>query len=146
MEDRTDKARELFLSGCSCAQAVLAAYADDIGLSKETALKLASSFGGGMGGLREVCGALTALFMLAGARSGYCDTTDPERKSGHYALIRSLADEFKAANGSIICRELLSALEALPGAEPSARTAEYYKERPCLRFVECAAALAAKKL
>lgn len=134
------KARELFLSGCSCSQAVFAAFADELGIDQETALKLASSFGGGMGGMRETCGAVSGMLMVAGLKWGYSEVGNLDVKTAHYARVRKLIDSFKAEHTTIVCRELLAHLGTLKN-DPSARTAEYYKVRPCVMFVETAARL-----
>ena len=131
-------ARELFLSGCSCSQAVVGAFAADLGLSRETAMKLASSFGGGMGGMRETCGAVSGMLIVAGLKWGYSETGNLDIKTQHYARTRALLEAFEAEHGTLICRELLAHLETL-SKDPSARTPEYYKTRPCARFVETAA-------
>lgn len=138
--NHAEKARELFVSGCSCSQAVVGAFADDLGLEQDAALRLASSFGGGMGGMRETCGAVTGMLMVAGLKWGYSETGNLEKKTAHYARVRSLVEQFKAEHTTIVCRELLAHLGELKN-DPSARTAEYYKVRPCVRFVETAAAL-----
>ena len=138
--NHAEKARELFLSGCSCSQAVFAAFAEDFGMDEKTALKLASSFGGGMGGMRETCGAVSGMLMAAGMKWGYSEVGDLEIKTAHYARVRSLIEAFRAERSTIVCRELLSALGEQK-KEPSARTAEYYKVRPCVMFVETAARL-----
>jgi C_GCAxxG_C_C family probable redox protein len=143
----TEIARDLFMEGYNCAQAVFAAFCDVTGLEREYALRLSSSFGGGMGRLREVCGAVSGMFMVAGILYGYTSPTDDGQKKEHYALIQSLAEEFKVRSqgNSILCRELLSALSAEKkasadtGSTPTPRNDEFYKARPCLRFVECAA-------
>lgn len=139
--DHVMKAGELFVSGCNCAQAVVCAFADEIGLPEETLMKLASSFGGGMGGMRETCGAVTGMFMVAGLLWGYEKPGDDEVKKAHYARIRSLAESFKEKNDTLVCRELLASLPGKLKSDPSPRTAEYYKVRPCVRFVEHAAGL-----
>lgn len=138
--NHAEKARELFLSGCSCSQAVFAAFAEDFGMDPETALKLASSFGGGMGGMRETCGAVSGMLMVAGLKWGYSEVGDLDIKTAHYARVRSLIEAFKAEHSTIVCRELLTHLGELK-KDPSARTAEYYKVRPCVMFVETAARL-----
>ena len=138
--NHAQKARELFLSGCSCSQAVFAAFADDFGMDEQTALRLASSFGGGMGGMRETCGAVSGMLMVAGLKWGYSEVGDLEKKTAHYARVRKLIDSFKAEHTTIVCRELLAHLGELK-KDPSARTAEYYKVRPCVLFVETAARL-----
>ena len=138
--NHAEKARDLFLSGCSCSQAVFAAFAEDFGMDKATALRLASSFGGGMGGMRETCGAVSGMLMAAGMKWGYSEVGDLEKKTAHYARVRQLIDSFKAEHTTIVCRELLAHLGELK-KDPSARTAEYYKVRPCVMFVETAARL-----
>ncbi|OPZ86759.1 MAG: putative redox-active protein (C_GCAxxG_C_C) [Firmicutes bacterium ADurb.Bin419] len=108
-------------------------------MNREMALKLASSFGGGMGRLREVCGAVSAMFMVAGLKYGYTDPKDKVIKQNHYELVQMLSQRFKEKNGSIICRELLGLDIKHDSPVPDARTKEYYKKRPCVEFVKCAA-------
>ena len=135
-----------FKDGYNCAQSVLLAFSDKIALDKEKALMLTSSFGGGMGRLREVCGAVSAMFIIAGILKGYTEPNNDIVKANHYKLIQDLAAEFKLKHGTIICRELLG----LDGTEfspiPSARTDEYYKERPCEEFIRCAAEIVEEDL
>ncbi len=135
-----DKAAQYFLNDCNCAQAVFAAFSDLTGIDEMQALRLSSSFGGGMGRLREVCGAMSGAFMVAGVLYGY-DLNDDDKKKAHYELIQQMANEFKAIHGTFICRELLAVKETVSPPTPSPRTAEYYATRPCLRFVEDAAAI-----
>ena len=137
--DHTEITRQLFMDGYNCAQSVLCAYEDVTGLDRETAAKLASSFGAGMGRMREVCGGVSGALMVLGIVSGYDDPGDNEGKTKHYALVREFADEFRKLNGSIICRELLAGVETTPGGDPEARTEAYYKKRPCPEIVVCAA-------
>ena len=146
MEGHVKKAEELFLSGCNCAQAVFAAFTDVTGMDEDTALMLASSFGGGCGRLREVCGACSGLFMIAGLLRGYGKSPQDGEKKAHYELIQRLAAQFREENGSIICRELLKNIAADTLPVPSPRTEEYYNARPCIRFVSCAARLAEREL
>lgn len=147
MKSKAEKARELFLEGYNCSQAVLGAFCEDLGLPFETALKLSSSFGGGMGRLREVCGALSGAFMVAGLKLGYASPTDSDAKAEHYRLIQAMAGEFKKENGSIICRELLGLdNNASQSHIPDSRTPEYYKKRPCVELVDIAAKIAEKAL
>ena len=138
MERHDERAYELFLSGCNCAQAVLLAFAPDAGLTEQQALRVASSFGGGIGGMREVCGAVSGMLMAAGLLYGYAPG-DRAGKSEHYARVRELSERYRAENGSIICRELLGLAGQTAGQQPSERTAEYYKTRPCAIVVETAA-------
>ena len=123
------KARELFNQGYNCAQAVFCAFSDIMNIDLTTAKKLSSSFGGGMGGLREVCGAVSGMFMVLGVLYGYDDPADHEAKTVHYARIREAAERFREKNGTIICRELLKGIEHTP--DPQKRDAEYYRKRPC---------------
>ena len=132
---RTEKAVALFESGYNCAQAVFVAHADLVGMDESAALRLSSSFGGGVGRQREVCGAVSGMCMVAGALFGYDDVEDQKVKAEHYALIQEMCGKFRAAYGSIVCRELLGAKTATTSPVPSARTAEYYATRPCARFV-----------
>lgn len=134
--DHTAKAEQLFCKGYNCAQAVLGAFAEDLGLPFETAMKLSSPFGGGMGRMREVCGACSGMFMTAGLLYGYDTPETEEAKKTLYERVRELADRFKAENGSIICRELLEGAEV--GGVPEARTPVYYQKRPCVEYVKCA--------
>ena len=142
----SEKAANNFREVYNCAQSVLLAFANQVGLKEDEALKLASSFGGGMGRLREVCGAVSAMFMIAGILKGYTEPNNDIVKANHYKLIQDLAAEFKLKHGTIICRELLG----LDGTEfspiPSARTDEYYKERPCEEFIKCAAEIVEEDL
>ena len=140
--DHAKRAQELFFEGYNCAQAVFCAFAQDMGLDLDTAARLSSSFGGGMGRLRELCGALAGAELALGMLRGYSDVTDPALKSAHYARVRLLAEGFREKNGSYICRELLKDVPTTPGGEPEPRTPEFYARRPCLRLVgEAAAAL-----
>ena len=104
---RVQKAEELFKSGYNCSQAVVTAFADMYGFTDEQALRMASSFGGGIGRMRETCGAACGLFMLAGLQTGSTDAKDRAGKSANYALVQELAEKFKKINGSINCGELL---------------------------------------
>ena len=135
-----EKAAANFLAGYNCAQSVFLAFAEDLGLTEDFALRLASSFGGGMGRLREVCGGLSGIFMAAGLLYGYAAPDDDRAKAAHYALIQDLAEEFRRENGSIICRELLGR-EGPEAPVPEKRTAAYYAQRPCARLVGSAAAI-----
>ena len=142
----SEKAAHNFLSGYNCAQAVLLAFAGKAGLEPEYALKLASSFGGGMGRLREVCGAVSAMFMVAGILKGYTEPADDEIKAKHYALIQDLASEFKSKYNTIICRELLDLPSGADSPVPSKRTDEYYQKRPCEDFIRTAGEIIEAKL
>lgn len=134
MKTNEQIAREYFTSGYNCAQSVFLTYAEKYGFDKDTALKLSSSFGGGMGRMREVCGAVSAMFMIAGLENGYSENNNDEIKAEHYTRIQNLANEFKKKNGTIICRELLG-VDADDNPIPSKRTSQYYEERPCEEFI-----------
>ena len=132
------KAAELFLGGYNCAQAVVVAYSDLTGLTPEFSAKLASSFGGGMGRMREVCGAVSGMLMVAGLLYGYDDPGEEDvYKKAHYALVQALAGDFREQVGSIVCREILKNPPSDPN--PTPRTAEFYRQRPCARMVMLAA-------
>ncbi len=139
METRSEKAQQLFKEGYNCSQAVFGAFSDDIGMELKNAFRIASSFGGGMGRLREVCGAVSGMFMVAGIIFGYDEPKDTEAKKEHYQLIQELAERFKETNGSIVCRELLGLGKGPDNPTPEARTEIYYKKRPCAEYVKCAA-------
>ncbi len=144
-EEYAAKAKELFMSGYNCSQAVLLAFDDVTGLDNTTAAMLASSFGGGMGRLREVCGAVSAMFMIAGLTGGYTDPKGKAEKAAHYAVIQKLADDFKKENRSIICREL-TGLNADGSPVPTPRNEEFFKKRPCAELVSDAARIIAAQL
>lgn len=138
MSKHSDLARELFRKGYNCSQSVFAAFGDETKMDMDTALKISSSFGGGMGRLREVCGAVSAMFMIAGIKYGYTSPQDDTAKAEHYQLIQMLACRFKEKNGSYICRELLG-LSGTDSPVPQERTNEYYQTRPCEQLVGDAA-------
>ena len=135
---RAEQAAKFFVEGYNCAQAVAMAFADLVQMDEQQAAKLVSGFGGGMGRMREVCGAVTGMFFIASALYGY-DAPNQENQMKTYALIQELAGQFKDVAGSIICRELLENPPADP--VPSPRTEEYYAQRPCVRMVYTAASV-----
>ncbi len=130
-------AAELFLKGYNCAQAVAVAFCDVTGLTPEFSAKMASSFGGGMGRMREVCGSVSGMLMVVGLLYGYDTPGDHAGKKAQYALVQELAGKFREQAGSIICREILKNPPSDP--TPSPRTQEYYEKRPCTRMVMLAA-------
>ena len=136
MSEKAQRAKALFLEGYNCAQSTFLALSDLTGMDRQTALRLSSSFGGGMGRMREVCGAVTGMFMVVGILYGYDDAKDYEGKKDTYALVQELANQFKAETGSIICRELLGLDGKDNSPVPSKRTEEYYKKRTCGFHVE----------
>ena len=133
------KAAELFLEGYNCAQAVAVAFCDVTGLDEKQTAKMVSAYGGGMGRLREVCGAVSGMFFVLGCLYGYDNSDADETKKELYTRVQGLAAGFREQCGSIICRELLDNPPSDPN--PSPRTAEYYKERPCALMVKTAADL-----
>lgn len=133
-----DQAKQLFLDGYNCAQAVLCAFREDVGLDEKTALAASACFGGGLGRQREVCGAVSAMCMALSLKYAPKDPTDQAQKKAFYARIQEVCRRFKAENGSIICRELLGldtnphAVEGDPHSPaPQPRTPAYYAHRPC---------------
>ncbi len=131
--DHGTKAAELFLSGYNCAQSVVVAFSDLTGLSRDFSAKMASSFGGGMGRMREVCGAVSGMLLVAGLLYGYEIPGDDVSKKEHYIRVQDLAGRFREQVGSIVCRDILKKPPSDPN--PSPRTEEYYKKRPCARMV-----------
>lgn len=147
MEDRIQKAVELFMSGYNCSQSVVAAFADMYGFTQEQALRMSASFGGGIGRMRETCGAACGMFLLAGLETGATEASDREGKAANYAVVQELAAEFKKRSGSIVCRELLGLRKKEPiSTLPEERNAQYYSKRPCARMVEQAARIWAEYL
>ena len=134
MSEKTEKAKELFKSGYNCSQSVLGVFCEELGLDFDTAMKLASSFGGGMGRMREVCGTVSGMFMAAGLACAKSDNS-AGTKADQYKIVQELARRFREKNGSIICRELLQGVENSTLPVPSERTHDYYKKRPCVDLV-----------
>lgn len=145
-EERVEEAVRLFKSGYNCAQSVTLAFADLYGVPRELALRMSSSFGGGIGRMRETCGAACGMFMLAGLETGAVDGADAEGKKQNYATVQELAEEFKRRNGSLLCRELLGLSKPVVESTPEARTESYYQKRPCGKMVEEAARIYAEYL
>lgn len=139
-----EKAKQNFESGYNCAQAVLLAFSDVTGLDEATAMKLAASLGGGMGRLREVCGAVSGMFLVAGLLYAEGEVVSAQEKAAHYARIQDLAARFKAETGTYICRELLEGVPATGGSQPEERTEQYYKRRPCGELCRLAADIMAE--
>lgn len=145
MSKQGDAAYAWFLQGYNCSQSVVAAFAPQLGLTEEMALRLSAGFGAGIGRMREVCGAfcgvVTVLSMV------YADPTDPKDKSRMYALVQEAAEQYRSRNGgSIICRELLAKAGVAPAGGTAAedRTADYYKKRPCPELCRICADLCAE--
>lgn len=140
MEERIEKAVALFKEGYNCSQSVVAAFADMYGFTREQALRMSASFGGGIGRMRETCGAACGLFMLVGLETGATEGSDREGKAANYALVQELAEEFKRRNGALKCADLLGLSKKEPVISmPEARTPQYYAKRPCAQMVEEAA-------
>lgn len=136
---RKEKAMQSFLNGYNCAQCMILAFEDMLTIDVDTALKIASPFGGGMGRLREVCGSVSGMFMVLGYINGYNEPGDYEGKKALYEHVQELARRYEEANGSIICRELLGLNVQREEATPEKRTDEYYKKRPCAEKIGSAA-------
>ena len=145
-QERAEQAREYFTSGYNCAQSVFLAYQDITGIDEVLAATISAPFGGGMGRLREVCGAVSGMTMVAGFIAPNSQPNDNENKKNCYATVQSLAEEFRAENGSIICRELLGLAQQKDDPTPSPRTGEYYKRRPCAEYVAIAARILGEKI
>ncbi len=146
IQQRQDKAEELFRNGFNCAQAVFAACSDLYDIDETLALRLAASFGGGIGRMRQTCGAACGMFLLEGMRTGSTTPHDNAGKMNNYAAVQSLAEQFKQENGSLICAELLNKnqearikkQDANYSPQPEERTEQYYKKRPCVEMVRTA--------
>lgn len=136
---RGQRAKELFLEGYNCTQAVVLAYEDFFEESPERLAQTVSAFGGGMGRLREVCGSVSGMFFVLGRIYGYSDPKAKEKKADLYARVQETAARFRERNGSIVCRELLGLQEKVSEPVPEERTSEYYKKRPCPDLIADAA-------
>ena len=140
-----DRAIELFKEGYNCSQSVFTAFAHRFDIDEDTAKKISAGLGGGLGRMREVCGAVSGAAMVIGSICSATDGADGENKQKNYELVREFADRFTERNGSIICRELLGLeVKMEKSAEPEKRTAEYYKKRPCVELVGDAAEILAE--
>ncbi len=141
-----DKAEALFLRGYNCAQATAAAFAEDLGLETSLVLRSTAGFGGGTGGLRETCGAVSAMAYLAGLHAGAHAPEDLVTKTALYDLVKKMVREFTALHGTTCCRDLLEKAGCLPLPNPSERDAKYYALRPCARIVASAAEISSRTL
>ena len=154
IEERVEKAKKLFKEdGYNCCQAVVLAYNDIFGIDDDTAASLSSGFGGGMGRMREVCGSVSGMVMLAGLIRPASDPSVKEWRTANYALVQEMAGEFREMNGSIVCKELLGLVQIgsccpapKESPEPSDRTPEYYKKRPCEELVGISARIVGEKI
>lgn len=139
-EERIQRAVDLFMAGFNCSQSVVAAFADIYGFTEEQALRMSASFGGGIGRMRETCGAACGMFLLAGLEKGATDPKDRQGKGANYELVQQLAAEFKKQNGALRCADLLRLPKGAPVVfMPEDRTPAYYAKRPCAKMVEVAA-------
>lgn len=146
IEERVERARNYFGAGYNCAQSVVMAYADVASLTEVTAATVASGLGGGMGRLREVCGTVSGMAVLAGCFLPATDPADRTRRTENYALVQRFAEQFRQKNGAIVCRTLLGLDHAVDTPEPSVRTADYYRKRPCAEYVADAARIVGEYL
>ena len=148
LEERVNRAVENFMQGYGCCQSVVAAFADIYGLDETMAKRIAAGFGGGVGRMRMMCGAVSAIVILVGLDCGQTEGSDRMGKSACYKVVQELLAKSKADNGSLICAELLGLKGPVPAGQyvASERTAEYYKERPCAAKVESAAKIFAQYL
>ena len=137
--NKKEIAKNYFMQGYNCAQSVFLAFAEEEGLNKDVALKIASSFGGGLGAQREVCGAVSGMCMALGLKRGYNTAKDYASKQKHYLAVQEICAEFKKQNGSIVCRELLGLDKNNLPLKPEQRSENYYKKRPCAELVAMAA-------
>ena len=143
---RSAEAERLFRAGYNCAQAVYMAYADVYGMNAELAATVSASFGGGMGRMREVCGACSGMFLVAGHAIPANDPSNKEAKAANYKLVQDLADDFRGETGSIVCRDLLGLNKKGDEPLPEERTEAYYKKRPCAELVHLAAEVVGRRL
>ena len=132
---KADKAKELFLSGYNCAQAVFGAFCEDFGIDFELGVKISSGFGGGVARRREVCGAVSGAVMVLSMIHGYSDSQADAEKKKLYEKVREVLKNFEDETGSIVCRELLGLEEKVSAPVPEKRTEAYYKKRPCAELV-----------
>ena len=146
IEERVQKAVALFKKGYNCSQSVFLAYNDILGIEDTLAATLSAPLGGGMGRLREVCGAVSASFIIIGFKYPSNNPEDKVAKTRNYVAVQELAAEFRAKNGSIVCRKLLGLDHKQDAPEPSDRTEAYYKRRPCADYVATAARLVGERL
>lgn len=149
LNERVERAVENFMAGYGCCQSVVAAFADLYGLDELQAKKIAAGFGGGVGRLRMMCGAVSGIVMLVGLDCGQTEGSDRDGKSACYKVVQELLAQSEAENGSLICAEILGLNgheKARSSYVASPRTAEYYKQRPCAAKVESAARIFANYL
>jgi len=136
--NRKEKAIEYFMQGYNCAQAVVMAFEDEVGIDADTLAKMAVGLGGGVGRMREVCGTVTGMAMVLGLKYG---SAHPQSKNEIYPIVQEAITRFKDENGSIVCRELLAGVPVTTGGTAEDRTQAYYKKRPCAELVGMAAGI-----
>lgn len=146
LEERVEHARNLFRQGYNCSQSVFLTYSGLFSLDPQLAATIAGPLGGGMGRLREVCGTVSGMSLVAGFLSPCADPSVRKAKGETYALVQRFAEAFRAENGSIVCRELLGLTCRKEEPTPAERTAEYYRKRPCVELVACAARIVGEYL
>jgi C_GCAxxG_C_C family probable redox protein len=132
-------AETLFLKGYNCAQSTAAPFAADFGLDEAFVLQALAGFGGGIGGLRETCGAVSAMAFIAGLHAGGYPPDDLSAKKALYDLVKRMTREFRKQHGTLNCRELLEQAGCVAAPDPSERSAAYYAARPCARLIASAA-------
>lgn len=146
VEERAEQARQAFQQGYNCSQSVVIAYADVLEQDPEVLAHLVSPLGGGMGRLREVCGAVSGMFIVSSAAYRGASSTDRDVRAEQYAAVQQLAQRYSSECGSIVCRELLGLKQHSDVPVPEERTAEYYRRRPCAEYVALAARLVGEYL
>lgn len=146
IDDRVKQAVLNFESGFNCSQSVFLAYSDVFELELDMARKMSVSFGGGVGRMREICGTISAMAMLAGFKYPVLDVNDQEARTKNYAIVQKMAELFKEKHETIICRNLLGPIVAENTPAPTERTPEYYAKRPCSKFIADSARIAGRML
>lgn len=146
VDEYGEYAKSLFMNGYNCSQSVVCAFSDVLDIDEKQLMRLSSPFGGGMGRLREVCGAVSGMFIVLGLLEGYDDISDISLKTELYKKVQKLAADFEDENGTIICRELLGLDKGKDSPVPEERTKEYYEKRPCPDKVKSAAKILARYL
>ena len=146
MKDRSKQAVELFQQGAGCAQAVVAAHTDLVGLDFDTAMKVSCALSGGVSRLREVCGAVSGMAVIAGMLDGNTDPADIESRTQAYERVQRMADLFRAKFGTVVCRDILGKAGFETSPSPTLRDAHFYDTRPCVDCIRFAAEILAEEL
>ena len=142
----SQKAKELFLNGYNCSQAVVLAFKDYLDVDEKSLEAIASSFGGGISRLREVCGCVSGMAIVMGLIYGNYDVNDNQLKAKHYDLVQKLALRFKEQTNSINCAELLNKVKQVEDPTPEIRNKEYYQKRPCSKYIKIMAEIIESEL